>query len=841
MKKITLNTELKFILGIIVVTALVWGCSDKVVENNSQVRVPVKMETTLALSEMAQAVNLVCLTITAADMEPVVSCQIYDGSPVTFDLEVPAGQDRRFTLEGIAVTMLEVFEGDSVIYRGSTVADIEPNVEITLTIQVEPVVPLFRFTPSRSDVASGQAFTVDMEIFNIPNLRQADFGLLIFEHMLLLDSVVKGVTLDASDVIDIVPGEGGAAMQVTVSDPNTATGAIVDAEGYSHVATLYLTANLISEPMPTPLVLTPTLLTTNDGSVVLADDVFSQTALVNISSYTDPLIRLVPQTQDVASGEAFALNLEGFNLDGLRQAQIDLIFDSDLVQLDSVVKGATLGFEDTVELPVGTAVTTILISDPNTATGSIVNPDGYSQFATLYFTGNIRVLPEVAEIAPDPVELLTVDGSIPVASVPTESAFVNIAPTQLPVMKLIPSVTTVESPESFSVDVELYNFMDLSDMRFYLDFDYTYMHIDSVQKGLTLDDSDTIFFYEGEFQGVGLWIYDGGSAEGTIVESDGSSLLITVYFSAEIIDIPVEAFLGSVAETLITIDGGFIPTTSVVHEDTAVSITEFLDAEVTFPDIYLESLIRSVTGIPSAPIMRSDVYLITALDAINGEYTITDLTGIEELVNLTYIDFDYCYITDLTPLSQLPVLQTLNLNFNNVSDISPLANITSLRYLYLAENDLLDTSSTNTPILQPLSSLTGLVILDLHNRIDFPGNSLQYLSPLSNMSQLIALDLGQVGNISDVTPLQSLASISNLVLSYNSIADVTPLQSLASISNLVLNNNSIVDITPLATGTVLSSGDSVNLDDNPLSAESCGLVGNLTAAGVTVYANTCAR
>ncbi|UCE23452.1 MAG: hypothetical protein JSU74_09105 [Candidatus Zixiibacteriota bacterium] len=819
MKQITLNAELKVILTVIVVAALAWGCSDRVIENHNQVRVPVKMETTLALSEMAQAVNLVCLTITAADMEPVVSCQVYDGNPVTFDLEVPAGPDRRFTLEGIAVTMLEVFEGDSVIYRGSTVTDIEPNVEVTLTIQVEPVVPLFRFTPSRSDVASGQSFTVAMEIFNIPNLRQTDFELLIFQHMLFLDSVVKGATLDAGDVIDIVAGDVNANLQVTVTDPNTASGAIVDSEGYSHLATLYLTANLISEPMPTPLVILPTSFTTNDGSVVLVDDVFSQTALVNISSYTDPLIRLVPQTQDVASGDVFALNLEGFNLDGLRQAQIDLVFDPDVVQLDSIAKGATLGLEDIVELPVGAAAATILISDPNTATGSIVNSDGYSQFATLYFTTNIRVLPGVAEIAPGPVELLTVGGSIPVSSLPTESAFVNIAPTQLPVMKLIPSVTTVESPESFSLDVELYNFTDLSDMRFYLDFDYTYMHIDSVQKGLSLDTYDTIYFYEGAFPGTGLWIYDGGSAEGTIVESDGSSLLATIYFSTEIINIPVEAFLGSVAETLITVDGGFIPTTSVVHKDTAVSITEFQDAEVTFLDFYLDLLIRDVTGISSGPIMRSDVYLITSLNAQGGTYFITDLTGIEELVNLTYIDFNTCGITDLTPLSQLPVLHTLNLNFNNVSDISPLANITSLRYLYLVENDLLDTSSTNIPILQPLSSLTGLVILDLHNRVDYPGNSLQYLSPLSNMNQLTTLDLGQVGNISDVTPLQSLASITNLILTYNNIED----------------------IAPLANGVVLTSGDVVNLDYNPLSAESCGLVGELSIAGVTVYANYCGR
>ena len=81
---------------------------------------------------------------------------------------------------------------------------------------------------------------------------------------------------------------------------------------------------------------------------------------------------------------------------------------------------------------------------------------------------------------------------------------------------------------------------------------------------------------------------------------------------------------------------------------------------------------------------------------------------------------------------------------------------------------------------------------------------------------LIELDL-QKNQLSNLTPLSNLTSLTGLNLGRNPISDLTPLSNL---STLPLMHNQISDILPLVENQGLGEGDTLDLRDNPLSATS---------------------
>jgi hypothetical protein len=498
------------------------------------------------------------------------------------------------------------------------------------------------------------------------------------------------------------------------------------------------------------LTLQPTSFVTNDGSTIGLTEVLSQTAKVSISNYAGSLLRLVPVTQELESGDVFVLALEAFNLHSLRSAEIDLSYDANLIQLDSARKGPTLLLDGYVVFELGANGASIFVNDP---VASIVDGNGYSQMALLYFTAGFLSAAATAETNLSPVELLTTSGSIPVSSVATAGATVNIGAMPPAAMQLTPFPTEISSTEHFQVDVELISLIDLKQTEFYLNFNSTYVRCDSVSKGLTLDAYDGLSWSADFEQAVRIRVEDTGSTDGRIVDSYGNSHLVTVYFGTNVIDSPAEGIIHPVLDTFITLDG-FIPTVGVQAPDAAVSIAAFADREITFPDPGLESLIRYWTGNSSDPIMLSQVILLEWLDG--NYYGIASLNGIHELVNLRYLD----------------------LNFNNISNLDPLAQLPVLTELYLMENQIVD--------IVPLSSLTSLKRLDLSNQPGYPGNA-----------------------IVDVSPLESLANIHYLNLDGNSIVDIVPLaigSVLAPGDTLSLNYNPLDATSCVFVGMLQADG-----------------------------------
>ena len=196
---------------------------------------------------------------------------------------------------------------------------------------------------------------------------------------------------------------------------------------------------------------------------------------------------------------------------------------------------------------------------------------------------------------------------------------------------------------------------------------------------------------------------------------------------------------------------------------------------VAIPDANLRTAIESALNKDSgAPITEAEMATLDSLAASDAE--ITDLTGLEYAVNLTY----------------------LSLNDNDITDVSALAKLTSLTQLWLSNNSIDDVSA--------LSKLTNLTELWLWN------NRIEDISPLSGLTNLTRLSLGR-----------------------NNVTDVSALAGLTNLKTIILTGNDISDLAPLVANKGLGAGGTVDVTDNPLNAASeSTYIPTLQARGVSV-------
>ena len=221
-------------------------------------------------------------------------------------------------------------------------------------------------------------------------------------------------------------------------------------------------------------------------------------------------------------------------------------------------------------------------------------------------------------------------------------------------------------------------------------------------------------------------------------------------------------------------------------------------AEINIPDPNLSAAIATALGkSPSSPIVRGHMMTLTGL--LGAQYaSISDLTGLEFATNLTSLRLGGNSISDISAVSGLTNLTELRLENNSISDISAVSGLTKLISLYLWGNSISDISA--------VSDLTNLRWLNLSD------NSISDISAVSGLTKLTSLDLG-----------------------YNSISDISAVSGLTNLTSLFLRYNSISDISSLVANTGLGSGDTVDVENNPLSYQSINThIPTLQSRGVDV-------
>ena len=260
---------------------------------------------------------------------------------------------------------------------------------------------------------------------------------------------------------------------------------------------------------------------------------------------------------------------------------------------------------------------------------------------------------------------------------------------------------------------------------------------------------------------------------------------------------------------------------------------------------------------------------LTELDL--AENAISNISPLSGLTDLIFLFLDGNSISDLSPLVGLTKLIDLNLDGNAISNISPLSGLTNLGWLFLAENSISD--------LSPLVSNTGL---GSGGEVDVRGNPLNATSinthiptlqrrgvrvifyavgtetvnipdrnlrakiekalvkaygatiTTAEMAKLTVLNAGGA-SISNLTELEHATNLTWLNLWGNSISDIFPVAGLTKLTDLYLGDNNISDISPLIANAGLGSGDTVNVQSNPLSYQSIHTyIPTLQSRGVTV-------
>ncbi len=155
--------------------------------------------------------------------------------------------------------------------------------------------------------------------------------------------------------------------------------------------------------------------------------------------------------------------------------------------------------------------------------------------------------------------------------------------------------------------------------------------------------------------------------------------------------------------------------------DNIIVQPEDIAQTVDIPDPNLRAVIESWLGKdPGATITVVDMETLTTLSAHSTN--LSDLTGLEHATNLIWLDLNIVFlaedfinnsVSDLSPLAGLTNLTHLWLGDNSISDISPLIGLTQLTHLWLGDNSISDIS--------PLVENTGLGNEDF---VDVTGNPL---------------------------------------------------------------------------------------------------------------------
>jgi len=207
----------------------------------------------------------------------------------------------------------------------------------------------------------------------------------------------------------------------------------------------------------------------------------------------------------------------------------------------------------------------------------------------------------------------------------------------------------------------------------------------------------------------------------------------------------------------------------------SVQVTE--STVITFPDKNLEQIVREKIQCPTGDILKDDVDKITDLQNAQGKH-ITNLSGIENLTNLTLLNLSNNQISNIEPLKGLTNLTDLNLASNQMSNIEPLKGLTKLINLNLNTNQISN--------IESLKGLKKLADLNLDT------NQMSNIEPLKGLTKLTDLNLAS-NHMSNIEDLKGLTNLTDLNLDTNQMSNIEALKGLTKLTDLNLNTNQIKD------------------------------------------------
>ena len=231
---------------------------------------------------------------------------------------------------------------------------------------------------------------------------------------------------------------------------------------------------------------------------------------------------------------------------------------------------------------------------------------------------------------------------------------------------------------------------------------------------------------------------------------------------------------------------------------------------------------------------------LTFLDVADN--LISDISQLKGLTNLRGLILTGNLISDLSPLEALTNLEALRVNSNPISNFIPITNLTTLKEIWISHSTLSDLTPFEGLInlegihvwdapIEDLSPLTGLTKLRWLNfgrtqvsdlaplanltnlrKLTFYDCDIQDLSDLEGLTELVHIKMPH-NTISDLSPLESAIRLTYLEVGNNEISDISALEKLTNLETLWIDNNNISDLSPLSELTNLQE---LNIRNNPI-------------------------
>ncbi|MGI6756041.1 MAG: leucine-rich repeat domain-containing protein [Atopobiaceae bacterium] len=256
--------------------------------------------------------------------------------------------------------------------------------------------------------------------------------------------------------------------------------------------------------------------------------------------------------------------------------------------------------------------------------------------------------------------------------------------------------------------------------------------------------------------------------------------------------------------------------------DAAPAPAASTDEEVSIPDENLHTLIaETLNKGADQKITQQDMAALTKLNAESAgvrNKKIFSLEGLQYAHYLEVLNLNENSVSDLTPISKLANLSELRLVRNEVSDLSPIAQLTKLKVLDFYYNHVTDISA--------VANFRDLEFLDMHacNRNGAIGS----IEPLSGLIKLRYLSI-ESNQITDISCLKDVAqSMADAVgdeptdnpptflVRVNKIKDFTALKPLLDKEYVELGGIFGSAMDKVIVGTINQSGEAI---DKCISAE----------------------
>ncbi|MBN2070975.1 MAG: hypothetical protein JW814_05910, partial [Candidatus Krumholzibacteriota bacterium] len=272
---------------LLLVAALAFSsCSEKITSSAPAQEIALRID--LAGSNLDGTVAATFLvTVTGPGIaEPIEQQLYYLNGYLGGEVVVPAGPERRFRLEALGY-------GGEVIYSGETVADVEPDGELSLTIELHPRVQMVKVSPMYDVKPMGTTLKMKIRVFNLNDLHT-------FEGVLYNNGMTSEYTYRVENVVINPMLSDIAALTWSTREDNsvrfnvtcrTEGGTIVDSNGDAFLATVYIWTFFNDWPAESihfyPSV---TLMKDNTGSDMSVKDVYREDANVSLFPYSAAIL-----------------------------------------------------------------------------------------------------------------------------------------------------------------------------------------------------------------------------------------------------------------------------------------------------------------------------------------------------------------------------------------------------------------------------------------------------------------------------------------------------------------------------------------------------------------------